>query len=364
MPRYANPVDRTLLGITFILVGVGFFVFSSASIGLLVEGGTRFWILLATQLGSIAIGGVLVFLIVTRVPPETLRRIAPILFLISVVLTALVFIPGLGLSLGGARRWIDLGITTFQPGEVLKGSFVLYLAALLTKADLRRSLRILSAIGALLVIPGVILLTQPDTDTFAVMIITALGMFLVAGGKKRYAVAAIFFVIVAGVALVATRPYLEDRIKTFLNPSRDPLGSGYQIQQSYIAIGSGGIAGRGFGKSLQKFQYLPEPIGDSIFAVAAEEFGFIGSTMLIVLFCAFALRGLSAAREASNRFSGLAATGIVILITASAFINIAAMTGLVPLSGLPLPFVSHGGTAMMVTLAEVGVLLSLTRQRR
>ena len=153
------------------------------------------------------------------------------------------------------------------------------------------------------------------------------------------------------------------RITTFINPAADPLGAGYQIQQSLIAIGSGGIFGRGFGQSIQKFNYLPEPIGDSIFAVYGEEFGFVGCVLLILLLCFFALRGLKIAARAPDVFGGLLVVGIVILIMTQSFLNIAAMLGVLPLSGLPLIFVSHGGTALFFALATVGIVLNVSRSR-
>jgi len=155
-----------------------------------------------------------------------------------------------------------------------------------------------------------------------------------------------------------------ERVLTFLDPGRDPLGSSYQLQQSLIAVGSGEVAGRGFGQSIQKFEYLPEPTGDSIFAVAAEEFGFIGSTILVGLFLAFAYRGLHIARTAPTQFGGLLVLGLVILIVVQSFINIASMLGLFPLTGMPLLFVSQGGTALFFTLLEAGVILNVSKYRR
>jgi cell division protein FtsW len=167
--------------------------------------------------------------------------------------------------------------------------------------------------------------------------------------------------LLAVIALLLTRPYLLDRVTTFINPAEDALGSGYQIQQSLIAIGSGGLTGRGFGQSLQKFNYLPEPIGDSIFAVAAEEFGFLGSLVLILLFAALMFRGYQLSMRARDTFGGLLMLGLVILIVAQSFFNMAAMLGILPLSGLPLIFVSHGGTAMFFALFSVGIILNISK---
>ncbi|KKW09521.1 MAG: Stage V sporulation protein E, partial [Parcubacteria group bacterium GW2011_GWB1_49_7] len=166
------------------------------------------------------------------------------------------------------------------------------------------------------------------------------------------------------IGLAVARPYVMQRITTFLNPTLDSLGSGYQIQQSLIAIGSGGLFGTGFGQSIQKFTYLPEPVGDSIFAVAGEEFGFVGSVLLIAIFTLFAVRGLKIAGNMEDRFGRLVVAGIVIMIISQAFVNIGAMLGVIPLSGITLPFVSHGGTSLFLSLFEIGVILSVSKSQK
>jgi cell division protein FtsW len=213
-------------------------------------------------------------------------------------------------------------------------------------------------------ITGAVMLSQPDTDTFAVMVLAAITMYFAAGGKFRH----IAVVGLIGIALVAVlafqRPYLMSRFKVFLNPANDPRGSGYQVQQSLIAIGSGQVFGRGFGQSIQKFNFLPEPVSDSIFAVAAEEFGFVGAVMLVLLMFVFALRGFRIATRAPDTFGGLLIVGIVILIITQSFLNIGSMLGIMPLSGLPLIFVSQGGTALLFALASVGIILNISRYQK
>ena len=161
--------------------------------------------------------------------------------------------------------------------------------------------------------------------------------------------------------LVSVTPYLQKRVKTFINPAQDSQGSSYQIQQSLVAIGSGGIFGRGFGQSIQKFTYLPEPQGDSIFAVLGEELGFVGSVAVIILYGLFALRGLHIANRSPDLFSRLLVAGIVILITAQSFMNIASITGVFPLTGVPLVFMSHGGTSLMIYLMSIGIVLQISK---
>ena len=212
-------------------------------------------------------------------------------------------------------------------------------------------------------IVGAILLNQPDTDSFVIMFIVGLSMFIIGGGKWRH----MFMIAVIGIislaALFFIRPYLLDRLNTFLNPALNPLTSGYQIQQSLIAVGSGEMFGRGFGQSVQKFKFLPESIGDAIFPIAAEEFGFIGSVIIILLFLCFVSRGLKIASQSPDIFSRLLVAGIAILITIQSFINIASMIGVIPLSGSPLIFFSQGGTALFFTLFEIGMIINISKYR-
>jgi cell division protein FtsW len=211
---------------------------------------------------------------------------------------------------------------------------------------------------------GVVMLMQPDTDTFLIMAASATAMFIVAGGSWRD-VGLMFVAAVALLAVLAfSRPYVMDRITTFFNPALDPQGKSYQIQQSLIAVGTGGITGRGFGQSIQKFEYLPEPIGDSVFAVYSEEFGFIGSSLLLMLLTFFTFRGYKIASHATDLFGMLLVVGFMTLIIMQAFLNIAGMVALAPLMGLPLPFISHGGTALLATLASVGIVLNVSKYQK
>ena len=249
---------------------------------------------------------------------------------------------------------------------MLKIAFVIYTAAFYASVKERIGTfsHGLLPLIILLGVAGGLLLLQPDTDTFVVLFTALLAMFIVGGGRLRHLLVIILSGVLALTLLVMARPYLMERLTTFINPAADPQGAGYQIQQSLIAIGSGGVFGKGFGQSVQKFSYLPEPIGDSIFAVAGEEFGFVGASFLILLFLALLLRGLKIAARAPDTFSGLLSVGVVILISASAFMNIASMLAIIPLSGLPLSFVSHGGTALFITLAETGILLNISRHQK
>lgn len=361
--RSKGNIDRPLLIITLLLLGLGFLVFSSASLGLLAREGLNFSALAVSQLGLGLVGGTVLMLLVARIPVQQYRRATPVLFGIGLLVTLSVFIPGLGFESGGATRWIHLFGFSLQPAEILKLTTVLFLAHLLAQNNrlLHRYTKGLLPFLAVLVAVALVLLLQPDTGTFLVIALAAGTMFVVAGAKVRD-LAILFLLLVLGLAILATvRPYVMDRILTFIDPTTDVLDSGYQLRQSLIAVGTGGFVGRGFGQSIQKFGYLPEPIGDSIYSVAAEEFGFVGSVILLLLFVAFGLRGLTLAARAPDRYSGLVVVGIVILIVSQSFLNIGSMIGVVPLTGLPLIFVSHGGTALLFALVGVGIVLSISR---
>lgn len=363
MSRRRSKVDKPLLTIALLLIIAGVFIYLSAVLALLARDTIRIssvltnHVLLGLGLGSMA----MYFFSVIHY--RTWRKYALAVFLISLGASLLVFIPGLGISHGGARRWVALGPVTFQPSEFLKLGYIIYLAAWLSGVRDRVKTLTYGVFPFLILtaVTGLALLLEPDTDTFVILAMTGVAMLIASGAKWSH----ISFLGLLGLGLVAVialmRPYVFERFKTFLDPAADPLGAGYQIQQSLIAIGSGGFTGRGFGQSIQKFHFLPEAIGDSIFAVAAEEFGFIGAVILIGLFVAFAVRGLTVASRSSDSFGGLLGTGIVILIVIQSFVNMSAMLGLLPLSGIPLLFVSHGGSALLFTLISVGILLSISR---
>jgi cell division protein FtsW len=356
-------IDKPFLWTVVTLMFSGVFIFSSATLGLLARSTEQATNVATNQFVFGIILGVGVLFGALRVPYKFWRHYSLAIFIVALILTAAVFIPALGISHGGATRWLSLGPFSFQPSELLKFGFIVYLAAWLSAAKEKvGTLRYgVMPLSIMLVLVGGLLLIQPDTGTFAIIFITGLGMLLASGGKWRHVGGLVLIAFIGLLLLALFKPYVKDRINTFFNPGDDPRGSSYQIQQSLIAIGSGELFGRGFGQSVQKFRYLPEPVGDSIFAVAAEEFGFVGSVFLVLLFLFFALRGLVIATRAPNHFSRLLVVGIVILITAQSYTNIASMLGVFPLTGLPLIFISQGGTAMLVSLAEVGVVLNISR---
>jgi len=357
--------DRFFLGIIIALAVVGLIIFISASLGLLARDGAGFGTVALKQFffGIVLGGGALIF--TSKIDYHFWKKYSLHIFALSLVLTALVFVPQIGLTHGGATRWIDLGIITLQPAEFLKLGIVVYFAALLSSFGTKvRSVQYgIVPMGIILGLAGLILIKQPDFGTILVLAVTVLSMFIAAGGRWKHIGGVFLVFLVLASAVIFTKPYVMDRVLTFIDPSRDPLGAGYQIKQSLIAIGSGEMFGRGFGQSVQKFQYLPEPTGDSIFAVAAEEFGFVGGVTLLLLFLLFAFRGLVIARSAPTHFGGLLVLGLVILIVSQSFINIASMLGIAPLTGMPLLFVSQGGTALFFTLLEAGIILNVSKYR-
>ena len=362
-----NRADTILFILLGALVVGGALVFTSAALGLLARGATHISSVVFNHF-VLGIGGGLVLLFLgVAIDYKKWRPLAPYIFGITIIATALVFIPGLGFEHGGGRRWIDLGFVTLQPSEFLKLGTILAASALFALLrEQTASWRGPAAFGAVLALPAVILVLQPDLGTLGIISISVFAIFVSAGARVRdVALIIVSALMVVGVlSLTPHYHYVYERIDTFFNPqSQNMLGEGYQIRQSLIAIGSGGLFGRGFGQGVQKFTYLPEPMGDSIFAVLAEELGFVGGALLIGLFLVIGLRGYNVAARSSDLFGGILAVGISTYLVGEAFINIAAMLGMAPLTGVPLTFISQGGNAMLVALASAGILLNISRRK-
>jgi len=361
-----NKIDKIFLFIVGLLVLGGFFVFISASLGLYARDGAGFGAIAFNQaFFGLFLGG-LALILFSKINYKNWKHFSLPILIFSIILTALVFVPFLGLEHGGATRWLRIGPFSFQPAELLKFGVIIYLAAWYSSIkDRVKTIKWgLLPLVVVLGISGGLLLAQPDTGTFLTILVTVFAMFLIAGGKLKHFFSLVAVAILGFVTLVLTKSYILERIYTFIDPSRDPSGAGWQIQQSLIAVGSGGFWGKGFGQSIQKFNFLPEPIGDSIFAVAAEEFGFIGGMLIIAGFVAFLIRGLHIARRSPDTFSGLMVSGIVIMVVFQSFINIASILGVFPLTGLPLIFISHGSSALLTTLAAMGIVLNISRYKK
>ncbi|OGH30188.1 MAG: cell division protein FtsW [Candidatus Levybacteria bacterium RIFCSPHIGHO2_12_FULL_37_9] len=281
----------------------------------------------------------------------------PILF-VAIVLLVLVLIPGIGVKLLGARRWINFGAFVLQPAEFVKLGLAIYLSSWMSHKEKGRFLAFILLLG--LVIFLVIL--QPDMGTAIVILSEALVIYFLSGGNIFYFLFIMPILAGLGYLLIMIAPYRAERLATFFNFNQSIESSSYHVRQILIAFGSGGLTGVGLGESLQKYAYLPESTTDSIFAIVAEEFGFIGATALIVLFVLFVWRGFYIAVHAKDNLGKLLAGGITTFLGVQAIINLAAQTALVPLTGIPLPFISYGGSALIVDLCSVGILLNISRK--
>ncbi len=366
MKKEGKSFDRYFFSVVLIITAIGIFTFVSASLGILVRSEEKFYGVIFNQIVLGLVCGFVGLFVAARIHYTFWRKYAFYIFLGALALTLLVFVPGIGFSHGGARRWLDIGPLSFQPAELLKIAFVIYFAAWLAWVR-KRGAELRYKIAPFLVLVGIVavaLLKQPDTKSI-ILIVGASAAMLFVSGVSWKKIAMVFGVMLLGVAMLAyTRPYVMSRVKTFLNPSHDPQGASYQLQQSLIAIGSGGIFGRGLGQSVQKFNYLPEPQGDSVFAVYAEEFGLIGTLTLLVLYIFLALRGYKIALRAPDAFSQYLVVGLVSLLTLQSFLNIGALVGILPLTGVPLVFISHGGTALAIALISVGMVLNVSRFKK
>lgn len=357
--------DYFFLALVFILVLVGLIMLSSASseIGKIKFNDTYYYIKHQIFYGlSLGIVG---FLLATSVRYKTIERLAVPLLAASIVALILVFTP-LGLTHAGAKRWLDIGQFSIQPSELLKLTFIIYVAAWLgssaNKAERRNSLtRGFLPLLIMSVIVGFLIIVQPSTTTAVIIVGAALMMYFASGARMRYLAGLILAALLMLGIVIAATPYRAQRILTFLNPQNNLESSSYQINQALISIGSGGFFGVGYGKSTSKVNFLPEPIGDSIFAVIAEELGFVGAGGVIILFLLLVMRGISIARHSRNEFARLTATGLISVAGIQAFINIAAISGIMPLTGIPLPFISYGGTGLAIFLTMMGVVANISR---
>lgn len=356
-------VDKTLLITVGILLVFGLIMFSSAALGVLAANEAKFYSILEGQLMYALIGGVIALSLGASIPYRIYRKYGYAFFILALIATTLVFIPSLSIYHGGARRWIDLGFITIQPSEALKIAFVIAVSLWCsTKRHLFRDWRYgVLPFGLAMLLISVVMFLQPDTGTFLIIAVSGFAVYFVGGARWKHMAALAGLALLGLVVLVSFRPYMLERMKTFANGDHDPRGSSWQLNQSLIAVGSGGIFGRGLGQSVQKFNYLPEPIGDSIFAVIGEELGTFGVLILLILYAIVGIRGYIISLNAESQFARLLGIGIVTIILTQASLNISSMLGIFPLTGVPLPLISHGGTALMVVLFELGVLLHISK---
>jgi cell division protein FtsW len=269
-----------------------------------------------------------------------------------------------GQTIGGARRWLQVGSLTVQSSEVIKLAYIIYAAAWLAskKEQIKQLLVGVIPFVAILTLLILLIISQPDLSTVLVITSTAMMMFFVAGASRLHMVFSVGLGAIFFISLIKSASYRWQRILTFFNPASDPLGAGYQITQSLLAIGSGGIWGLGFGQSRQKYLYLPQPYTDSIFAVIMEELGYIRGLLIILLLFILIYKGISLAINLRDPFARLVAAGISFWIAFQTLVNIGATIGLLPLTGIPLPFISYGGSSLIVLMAAVGLLYNISKQ--
>lgn len=357
--------DKPLFfAILTLLIG-GLLIFGSAALGVLSVNEIKFYSVVKNQFVFALIGGTIALTLGITIPPHLYKKNAILFFAGSLILTLGVFIPGISIYHGGAHRWIDLGAFSLQPSEFIKFtfmSFVAYWMSTFKKYTKTTSFGLFGYLIPLILVTG-IMLKQPDFGTYLVIFCASFVVYFLGGAEYKYIGSLLLTALIGFVLLILAKPYMLERVKTFVNTNHDPTGSSWQLNQSLIALGTGGISGQGYGQSIQKFNFLPEPIGDSVFAVLGEELGFVGTSALILLIVFITLRGVFVALHLEDSYLRLLALGIVTIIFTQSFLNIGSMMRLLPLTGLPLPLVSHGGTSLVITLFELGVLLGISRFR-
>lgn len=365
-------MNYILISITAALVLLGILVLSGVSAPLSFEkfGNTYYYLQHQVIFGLVP--GFFLCVLAFLLPLSWFKKKSFYLLLGNLGLMAVVFLPKIGTALGGASRWVSLGPISFQPSEFLKLTVILYLATWFGSKDFiagkstSRRKSVISSFGlfAFLIVMAIVsllLIFQPDIGTLSIIITVAAIMYFSMDTPFWHSI--LVFLIGTGSLffLIKLAPYRFARFLVFLMPNLDPMGKGYQIKQAQIAIGSGGILGLGLGMSQQKFGFLPQSISDSIFAIFAEETGFLGSFVLILLFVMFFWQGLKIAKVSKDIFSKLTCIGITFWIVIQTFVNISAMVGLLPLTGIPLPFISYGGSHIIAELAGVGILLNISK---
>jgi cell division protein FtsW len=370
---FHNP-NYTLVGLIFIVLIFGLIMLSSASApdGFGSHGDPYYFVKRQLLYGVLL--GLPALWAFSRLDYHIWKKLAFPLIFLNIVLLLAVLIPGVGVELLGARRWIDLGGILFQPSEVIKLTFLLYLGVWLEAREKSQAIHDFSTgfMPFMVMVSFMVLIIaglQKDLGTMVVIAVIAIVSYYVAGAPWKHlgiifaAAGATFFVMVKVLPLfMSSFVYRAERLSVFLHPDLDPLGIGFHINQALLAIGSGGMFGLGLGHSRQKFNYLPEVATDSIFAVVAEEMGFIITVSVVALFMAIMWQGVQVAKHAPDSFGKIVATGVVTWISFQAVVNMMAMLSLLPLTGIPLPLISYGSTSMATILAAVGILINISRQ--
>jgi len=361
---------KTIIWLTFILIVFGLVMLSSAGVYLSQKKFNTSYYYLNHQIIFGFLPGLFLFLLASKTNYRFWKKISVPLMLASVVLLFLVFIPNFSYSFQGAKRWINLGVFSFQPSEILKLTLIIYLASWfssrfsrLQKEKFNKSSSVLTFLTILIFI-GFFLALQPDIGTLGVIVAIALLMFFVSGVKLKHFFGVLLIIAVLAVFLINLAPYRLNRLMVFLNQGYDSRGAGYHLNQSLISIGSGGLFGLGFGKSEQKLGFLPEPVGDSIFSLIVEELGFLGAVFLIGLLLALIVFLIILSKKTKDDFARLFVSGMVGWIGVQSFVNIASLTGMIPMTGIPLPFISFGGTSLAILMAGMGIVVNISKRKK
>jgi len=363
MRAIAKKADIIIIAVCATLIVLGMAILASASshLGTIQFGDPHHFIRHQFIFGFGV--GIVAFFAAMFVPIKFLKKIAFVLLLLSIVGLVLVFTP-LGGEFGTANRWIQIGDFQFQPSEILKITFIIYVAAWLTSKGKDRKKDFFEGLLPFLIICAIIsglLLAQPATSILVIIMLSALIVYFAGGIKLSFvAIMGLLGIVALGLIIIIT-PYRVERVASFINPDADIRGAGFHGRQALIAIGSGGLTGVGYGRSTLKIDFLPEPAGDSIFAVIAEEFGFLGSMFFISLYFLLVYTGFAGSTKARTDFGKLMLIGFSSIIGIQTFIHIASVSGIMPITGIPLPFISFGGTALVTFMAMAGLMVNITR---
>jgi cell division protein FtsW len=364
--RNYHESDKVLIIIIFCLLVFGLISLSSASavFSYSKNDGNVYYYFNKQLLGVFI--GLGAFIFFSKVDYHIWKKYSFGLLVFSIILLLMVFIPGLSATYGKARSWINIFGYSLQPSELVKLSFLLYLAAWLEtrKTDIQDISRGTAPFVILLGIIAGLMLLQPDLGTLSIIAITSLAVYFIGGGSAKHILIMMLAGIISFTILIQFKEYQLNRFRCYMNPEFSANDICYQIKQSLIAVGSGGFLGRGLGESRQKYMYLPEPTGDSIFAIVAEETGFLVSAFLILSYFLIFYRGYLISKNAPDDFGKILSIGIVTWLSIQAFINIGGIINLIPMTGVPLPLVSYGGSAILAALSALGILVNISKQTK
>lgn len=366
MKSKLKPFDYTLFLTVIILFGIGLLMVLSASshLGLLTYKNPYHFFVRQFFFGIV---GIALMLFLSRLDYKIYKRLAKLIFFIAVVLLCIVLIPGIGSGeTRGAKRWIDLGLINFQPSEVAKVAMIIFLSASISENH-KKLAKFWTGLVPYFIIVGIVaglLLLEPHYSAIGIIGLISVILLFIGGAKISHFIAIGVVVVPVFVIGIIVSNYRWDRIVGFLNPWNDIKGTGWQVIQSLYALGSGGIFGLGLGQSKQKYSYLPDAHNDFIMAILGEELGLIGMLLVIILFGILVWRGIVIATKAPDLFSGLMAIGITMLIALQFLFNLAIVTSWFPVTGMPVPFMSYGGSSLLIFMSCVGILLNISRNIR